>query len=168
MKVIYKSSYNQDRAKDFFKFHLIKRSKMKYVYFTLSFLLLLIGIIVFVNHYISLGVVLISSSVFVVVIRPIQANISIKKTIENISTSKSDYYLIFTMDKISYTLDTLSIDYDWDKLIEVAETINYYYFYIKQNSALIVSKSVLGYKESKVLKELIVRKINDKRYKKYK
>lgn len=168
MKVIYKSSSNEERTRDFFNFHLLIKKKTKYIYYALSLSLLLISILLIVFKTFDIGIILLFSSIFIILIRPVQVKYLINRTIKNISISNFEYTIIFTDQRIDYDLFGRVKSFSWDCLDEVSETQNYYYFYIKKDSALIVSKSNLEYNSKKILMDLINFKITDNRYKRYK
>lgn len=168
MKVVYKASHHKERAKAFFAFHLSCRNKIKYVYYGMALILLVAGILLYMKRSQSGGIILVSGSVFTLILRPILIDKMAKRSAEQVSSLIPESHIIFTETDITYLQDTLTIHYEWDKLIHVAETLNYYFFYVKENGALMIVKDVLSFQESKDLKALIQNKIIDGRYKKYK
>jgi hypothetical protein len=155
MEIVTKITHSKERAKDFYRFHLLKISPAKYVYFGLS-LILFIGFLVLIlirNYYNALFLLFIS--VLVLIIRIVTINITVSKIIKNLSFPSTNYILKFSNDFVIYQLDTVKKQYKWNELMGVYETENYMLFYITTNSALILPKYSIQKEEREALKSMI-------------
>lgn len=170
MKVNYKASFTESRAKDFFKFHLFYKNKSKFFYYSFSLLCIILSIVLFITRQNIVFASLVLASAFIIFgIRPIQINHIIKKTLKNQSFIDRNYSLKIYDDKIEYyTHDDYLVNYKWSDILYVYELRNYWYLYISENGALIIVKDLVDYEKRMELKNFIGSYfIPKKLYKKY-
>ncbi len=151
-------SYQEDNMKSFFRFHLSKKSNVRWLYYALAGLFLIIAIIVaFVIHKLLMGFIMIIASLIMVLIYPLRVNSLAKKTAQA-KYKRPDEEIVFDEDKIIHYSDKGNINYSYNQILEVDETKKYIYFYISKNGALIVEKDKLKEDEYNLLISLIEKK----------
>lgn len=156
--------YNEKTMGDFFSFHLQRKDKMRWIYYGISLVFLIAGILVaFVFKKYFFGLLIMVAAISMFLLFPLQAKRAAKKT------SKSRYKripqeIIFTEERIEQHLDTKILVYKWSLVKEVDETKEYIYFYISKVSAIIVIKETLNPEEYQSLMEVVKEK-NIKYYK---
>jgi len=156
MEIIAKSIHTQGRAKEFFRFHLLKRSTSKYIYFIMSIIFFIIGVVLFFlgNYYNALFFLFVS--VMLIIVRIVTVNFTINKILKNNLFPTVNYTLKISSDFIIYQADNEKKKYLWSDFFEAYETDNYFYFYINKNSALILSKYIISKEERNSLAMIIL------------
>ncbi len=133
-------THSEEKARDFFRFHLIKRSPSKYVYYGLSIITFL-GAVVFLflgRFYYALFFTFLS--LMLLLIRRVTINITINKIIKNLRLPNYSYSLSFFDDKVVYETEYNRKEYKYYELLGIHETKVYIFLYISPNAALIVNK----------------------------
>jgi predicted MPP superfamily phosphohydrolase len=143
MEIIAKVTHSESRAKEFFRFHLLKKTKGNYLYFGSACAFFIGAIILFVLMQIYYAFFLSFIGVMVLVIRVVQANMTVSRILKKVTFPSYVYLLKFYEDKIIYQIDTQQKIYNYQQLYGICETIDYMYFYTSPNQALILSKYVL-------------------------
>ena len=157
MKINYQASFTENRAKDFFKFHLFTKNKSKYFYYSFSIICIILSVVLFLTNQNIVVVSLIFVSAFVIFgVRPIQVNHIIKKTLKNQNFIDKKYSLKILDKGIEYyTQDDYLINYKWEDILFVYELKNYWYFYISEHGAIIVVKELVDYEKRQELRQFI-------------
>ena len=147
--------YSEEVLTDFFKFQILHKSKLKWLYFGLSLLTLAIGLLeIFVFESLVLGIIVCVLSVGLVAVFPIQIKRTLKKEVANM-INHIDVELTFSSAGINQKVSEKRFAFDeWSKVIELIETKKYLYFYTNKYEAIIVTKSLLKKGEEDTLKEL--------------
>ncbi|HHU55065.1 MAG TPA: YcxB family protein [Acholeplasmataceae bacterium] len=136
-------SYEEEEIKDFFRFHLLTKEKVRFIYYITSSIIALIGfILVFYFEKAILGFILIILAIILVLIFPLQVNRVLKKQVRS-RYKRPKEVIVFSDENIVQHTETIQIKYSWEKIIEVCETKKYFYLYISSHSAIIVNKTKL-------------------------
>lgn len=136
-------TYNEMTLTDFFTFHLIRKDKMRWIYYGVSLVFFILGIVIsfiFKRYYFGLLILILSISMFLLF--PVRAKKAAKKT-ANSRYKRAPQEIIFTEERIEQHLEKQIYVYKWDMVKEVDETTKYIYFYISKVSAIIVIKDCL-------------------------
>lgn len=156
--------YNEKTMADFFSFHLQRKDKMRWIYYAISLVFLIIGIVVaFVFKKYFFGLLIMVASLSMFLLFPMQAKRAAKKTSQS-RYKRIPQDIIFTEERIEQHLDNKILVYKWNLVKEVDETKEYIYFYISKVSAIIVIKDSLAEEDYQALIEFIKEK-NIKYYK---
>lgn len=157
-------SYNEKTMTDFFTFHLMRKDRMRFIYYGISLLFLIGGIIIsFVFKKYFFGLIVIVAAISMFILFPFQAKRAAKKTMQS-RYKRAPQDIIFTEERIEQHLDNKIYVYKWDLVKEVDETKEYIYFYIAKSSAIIAIKQNMEENDYNSLMELI----KDKNIKYYK
>ena len=159
-------TYDEEALIEFFTFHLKRKDKIKWIYYIISAIFMLAGVIVaFVFKQEVFGFILLVASTIMFMVFPSQAKRAAKRT-ANSRYKKAPQDIIFSEERIEQHLEKKILVYNWDLVLDVNETKKYIYFYISKQGALIVSKDCLSESEYKGLVDLI--KSKNKKYYIYK
>lgn len=141
MKIVVSTNFSESRAKTFFRFHLSRKSKSKYVYFSIGiFLIILSGIVTFALHQDIVGMTLFLAGLAVFAVRPIQINSIVKKIVEKSKISGGKYLITVEEDFITYDFEGNVKRYSWKDIESVFETGDCFYVYTNPNMAIIIPK----------------------------
>ncbi len=171
MKITYRASFTENRAKDFFKFHLYTKNKSKYFYYSFSVICILLSVVLFLTiQNILVSSLIFASAILIFGVRPIQVNHIIKKTLKNQDFIGKEYSLNILDKKIEYyTHENYLINYKCTDILFVYELRNYWYFYISEHGAIIIVKDLVDNDKRKELREFIEEYFVPKKlFKKYK
>lgn len=136
-------SYNEQTMTDFFTFHLKRKDKMRWIYYGISLLFLILGVLIaFIFKKYFFGLLVIIASITMFLLFPVQAKRAAKKT-ANARFKRAPQDIIFTDERIEQHLENKIYVYKWNLVKEVDETKEYIYFYISKVSAIIVIKEYL-------------------------
>lgn len=140
MKIEYKDQFSEDRVRSFFRFHLLKRSYSKYIYFPIAITLIVLGILmIFVEP--TIASLILTAGIMTLIIRVISINSTVNSIFKKQERSTYNYTLLFSEEGISYTNDyNYTYDYKWSDVLIVCETKDYLYYYISKETALVVNK----------------------------
>jgi len=155
-------TYDEQSLIDFFTFHLKRKDKIRWIYYGITLLFFILGVIVllvFKNN--LLGLLIFISSAIMFLSFPSRAKRAAKKT-SNSRFKRDPQNIIFYNDKIEQHTDRQILVYKWNLITDVHETKKYIYFYVSKQGALIVNKQTINEEEYKSLVELV--KNNNKKY----
>lgn len=158
VEVIAKSTYTEEKTRDFFKFHLYKVSQTKYLYFAIASILFIISVIFGVMGNLGISLFFLFTSIIVLVIRIAVNNITINKIIKNITYDAINYILKINEEEVIYSTTAITKKYPWSGLFKIFETKNYIYFYTNKSSALILHKYSITEIERVKLKQILEKK----------
>ena len=157
-----KFTYDEQSLIEFFSFHLKRKDKIRYVYYGISLLFTIIGIILlFIIERKIFGFITFIASAIMFLAYPSRTKRAAKKTSES-RYKRAPQTIIFYDDKIEQHTDKQIIVYKWDLVKDVHETPKYIYFYVSKQGALIVNKATITDSEHDQLIGLI--KNNKKDY----
>ena len=157
-----KLTYDEQTLIDFFAFHLKRKDKIRWIYYSITLIFFILGIIVFVVLKRNLlGLLIFISCVIMFLSFPSRAKRAAKKTSDS-RYKRNPQDIIFYNDKIEQHTDKQIFVYKWDLVKDVHETKKYIYLYISKQAALIVNKQMINEEDYKSLIELI--KNNNKNY----
>ena len=150
-----KFTYDEKSLTDFFAFHLKRKDKIRWIYYGITVLFFIIGIItvLFFNKY-FLGLIIFASCTIMFMSFPSRAKRAAKKT-SNSRYKRNPQDIIFYEEKIEQHTDKQILVYKWDLVKDVHETKEYIYFYISKQGALIVDKSTITNEQHQELINLI-------------
>lgn len=137
-------THSEDKARDYFRFHLLKRNPSRYVYFGLA-LITFIGAIVFASiSQIYYALFLTFVGLLILVIRRVLVNMTVSSVIKKLHLTDYSYSVKFTDEKVIYETSSIRKEYLYQDLLGIVETKKYYYLYVSKNAAIIVLKSTLN------------------------
>lgn len=168
VEIIVKSTHSEKRTRDFFKFHLFKVSPMRYVYFSIATIFLVISIVLYFLMKFQGSLFFLFLSLMVLFIRIASTNILVNKVVKNVVFPSLNYKLVFNDNEIIYSYEMFKKVYKWSDLLFIYEINNYIFFYVGKNSSLILSKYILNEEERKSLQDIILRSNVKYKLKKFK
>lgn len=144
--------YTQEVLADFFKFQLLHKSNVKWLYFGLSAFCLALGMLeIFVWDSMTLGIIISVLSVALVLVFPLQIKGTVKKEVANM-VNHIDIKLVFDNTGVRQEISEKRFAFDpWANFSEVIETKKYLYFYTNKYEAIIVTKALLKDGEREML-----------------
>lgn len=150
-----KFTYDEKSMYEFFCFHLKRKDNIRLIYYIVSFLFFISSVIIilFLKKYVF-GLIILLASFIMFISFSKSASRAAKKAAKS-RYKRAPQDIIFSGERIEQHLDKKILIYNWDLVIEVAETKQFMYFYISRNSALIVDKNCLTNNEYEELKQLI-------------
>lgn len=154
-EIVAKLTHSQTRAKDFYRFHLFRKSPIKYIYYGISSLVIILAVIFYFLMKYELALFLVFISIMILIIRVVNTNITINKIIKDLRFPSINYTLKFNSQSVIYQYDSFKKEYLWDNIIVICEVNNYLYFYITPSSALILTKYTISEEERILLQSLI-------------
>lgn len=155
-EIVAKLTHSQTRAKDFYRFHLFRKSPIKYIYYGISSLVIVLAVIFYFLMKYELALFLIFIAIMILIIRIVNTNITINKIIKDLRFPSINYTLKFNSQSIIYQYDNFKKEYLWNNIIATYEVNNYLYFYITPGSALILTKYTISDEERNLLRSLII------------
>lgn len=156
MPIVVKSTLDEQKVKDFFRYHLLKKGFGKYIFYALTGLFWAAGVIVYLwKSRMDLLIVFIVTGTAVFLSRYISVGIAIKKSLKNFRFSTIAYALTFSEKEITYQDQDARKSYPWDKILSVAETRRYFYFYIGSNTALTMMKAALSREQLQAVRDTV-------------
>lgn len=165
MKIIVSTNFSESRAKAFFRFHLAKKSKSKYVYLGIGLFLAIFGIVVmFAFHKDIAGMIIFIAGVAIFIVRPIQINSIVNKIIARETISGGKYIITIEDDFITYDFEGNVRRYAWKDIEYVFETDDCIYIYTNPNMAIIVPKFAIDGTKRKELIEFFKANVTYKKY----
>ena len=158
-------SYTEENLTDFFTFHLKRKDKIRWVYYSIASLFVIGGfVLTFVFKQSLMGLLIVLAAILMFFLFPQRVKRAANKT-ANSRFKRDPQNIIFTDERVEQHLDTKIYVYKWDLIKEVDETPKYIYFYISKVSAIIVEKDCLVESEYNGLIEMV--KSHNKKYYKY-
>lgn len=154
-EIIARLTHGEHRTRDFFKFHLFKISPLRYIFYGVSLIFLIVSIVLILKMDIGSSLFFLFVALMVLVIRIAVTNIMLNGVVKKIHYDVISYQLKFKEDGVTYIDDIKSKTFSWNDFIVIYEVENYFYFYISKNSALILAKFVLDEEKRNKLREFI-------------
>ena len=150
--------YDEKNMSEFFYFHLKRKDKMRWIYYGISLIFLIIGIILsFIFKQYKFGLLIIASSIIMFLLFPYQAKRAAKKTASS-RYKRIPQDIVLSSERIEQHVENKVYVYKWNLVKEVDETNKYIYFYISKVSAIIIIKDTLTEEEYNSIIELIEEK----------
>lgn len=163
--IVKKLTHNEDKTKDFFKFHLTKVHPSRYYYYGVFLILIIVSLFfIFRNDFGSFFFFLFVAFM-VLIIKKVVTNIMAKNISKKVIYKSINYELELSENEITYK-DAINKEvYPWLKIKFICEVNRYYYFYVTNSSALILNKYTLTENERKELSDFLSNlKIKYKKY----
>ena len=102
MKIKISANFSEPRAKTFFRFHLLRRAKIRYGYYAVSLFLILISTFcMFILNEDIIATIIFAAGIAVLIIWPIQVQAMVKKIIASNQISGAKYIITFDDDKLN-------------------------------------------------------------------
>jgi hypothetical protein len=164
LKLIAKMTHSEDKARDYFRFHLFRRTPSRYVYFPLAGITFIgaVAFLLFGRIYYAFFLTFIS--VMILVIRRALINTTVNSILKKMSLADYNYSLHFSEEKLTFETSSSRKEYLYEDLLGIVETKRYFYFYVSKNAALILLKTGLKDGERTELETFLRQK---KRYRYY-
>lgn len=155
-------TYDEQSLIDFFTFHLKRKDKIRWIYYGVTILFFILGVVVLLifKKYL-LGLLIFISSTIMFLSFPSRAKRAAKKT-SNSRYKRDPQNIIFYNDKIEQHTERQILVYNWSLVTDVHETKKYIYFYVSKQGALIVNKETITKEDYDKLIDLV--KNNNKKY----
>ncbi len=148
-------AYTEDAMRAFFRFHLNKKSNVRWIYYGFSCLLIIIAsIVTFVFHEYIMGLIMMIVSIVMFILYPTRADLLAKKTAQS-RYKRPPQEIIFYEDRIEQNVEGDIKVYPYSQVVEVNETKCYFYFYVSKQGAVIVEKRQLKEEEYQSFIQLI-------------
>lgn len=150
-----KSTHNEKRTRDFFKFHLYKINPIKYVYFSVSLMFFIVSIVVYFLKEFGISLFFFFASICVLIVRIAATNILVNRIMKKQIPLTKDYNIFVSKEKLVYSDNINKKNYCWVDLLYIYEHKEHLFFYVSKDSALIISLDEISEVTRKDLKELI-------------
>lgn len=165
MKVVVSTNFSESRAKTFFRFHLTKKSKSKYIYFGIGLFLIILGMLfMFAFHKDTAGMIILIAGFAVLIVRPIQINSIVNKIMMKNKISGGKYIITIEDDFITYDFEGNIRRYSWENIEYVFETDDCFYIYTNPNMAIILPKFAVDTAKRRELIEIFKARVVYKKY----
>lgn len=138
-----KCSHSEQRARDFFRFHLLVRNISKYIYYGLFLIAVGTGFYYIEKNNIDYAIYAFIFGILVLIVKHATVISTVNRILKNYKFPVVVYYLKFFDEYVLYDQEMSKKQYLWKDILRVDETKVYFYFYISPNSALILPKYVL-------------------------
>ncbi|MDD3999855.1 MAG: YcxB family protein [Bacilli bacterium] len=138
--MILKMTHSEEKARDFFRFHLLRRSSSKYVYFVLSTMTFLGAVVLLVLSHFYYALFSFFITIMILVIRRSTISMTINRILKKLRFPNYSYNLKFLDDKLIFITDNHQKEYLYQDLFGICETKAYVFLYISANAALIIYK----------------------------
>ncbi len=150
-----KFCYTKENLEAYFRFHLKRKDKIKWIYYGASLFFIITGLVLafFYEKYLY-GLIMLGAAIIMFLLFPYQVYKTAKKTASS-RYKRDPQDIIFSENEISHLIGKQKQIYKWNQVIEVDETPLYIYFYISKESAVIVDKETVSEDEYNNLKAMI-------------
>ncbi len=157
-------THSEDKARDFFKFHLTKKSSSRNVYFGLAIILFIaaIGFLFLSQLYYALFFTFVA--LMLLVIRRVMINMTVNRIIKKLRLLDYSYQIKFLDEKLIYETTVSSKEYQYQNLFGISETKTCFYLYVSKNAAIIILKSALNPEDRTELERLLRQKTGYRLY----
>ncbi|MCK9536319.1 MAG: YcxB family protein [Bacilli bacterium] len=152
-----KLSHSQTRIKDFFRFHLARKSGVNIIYLLISIISLVTGIVLLIVNIGQFAFFFFFTAVIIWLLRSIMIKTTVNRLIQKVRPPSMHYILTFKDGMITYQTDNDYYTYGITELDKIYETTNYFYFYINRNKALTLPKSIMTAVEKDILNNILKR-----------
>lgn len=156
VEIIAKSTHSEKRTRDFFKFHLLKVSPIRYVYYGIAIVLFVMSVVFYFMMKYGSSLFFLFCSLMVLLIKKVTTNMFVNKIVRKIVYPSLNYNLVFNENELIYSYDVVKKVYKWDEFKIIYEVDNYIFFYLEKNKAMILSKYILDEESRIKLKEIII------------
>ena len=145
MKIKVSTGFSKERVENFYKFHMTRIDKMRYLfYFAVMglFLITFISILLFNKSQNMITIIIVSlvANVILILTRPYRLSRGFKKAIERSPFSNETYHVMINNDGVEYLMYTTPEFYKWEQIVRLIEIDDAYYIYIADNKAIILPK----------------------------
>lgn len=147
MQIIAKCQYGEDRAKAFFRFHMLIKSQVKFIYWMVSLAALVAGVILILKNEGYFGLFSIFIALMTMVVWYASAHTAINKIMKDLRFPVLNYQLSFSENGLEHLQGETVRKYLWKDLESVCETRSVIYFYVSKSAALILGKYILADEE---------------------
>lgn len=143
MQIIAKCQYGEDRAKQFFRFHMLIKSQVKFIYWMISLGALAVGVILILKNEGYYGLFSIFIALMTMVVWFASAHTALNKVMKDLRFPALNYQLVFSESGLEHHQSEVVRTYLWTDLKTVCETKSMIYFYVSKSAALILGKYLL-------------------------
>lgn len=170
MNISVKTVFSKNRVETFYKFHMMKMDKFRYLHY-LFILLIIVGIILCVTvfgkyeHGATAMIILIIAGVVGIFSRPYRIYRAYKKIMKNSPLTEKPFTVTFTDDNVIYEMDGEIQLFKWEDIVTVREITDSLYIYVSEGKAIIVPKFILGREDREKLISFIKTKTHYKKHK---
>lgn len=147
MEIIANCQYGEERAKQFFRFHMLVKSPTKYIYWGLSLTSLAFGGYLIAKNENYFGIFCLFIAVITIVVWLSTVHTSINKIMKELRFPMIKYQLIFSGSTLGFKQGDILKEYAWNQVLLVCETKTTIYFYVTKDQALILGKYILSDQE---------------------
>lgn len=164
MNIKAKMTHSEDKARDFFKFHLTKKSSSRNVYFGLAIILFIaaIGFLFLSQLYYALFFTFVA--LMLLVIRRVMINMTVNRIIKKLRLLDYSYQIKFLDEKLIYETTVSSKEYQYQNLFGISETKTCFYLYVSKKAAIIILKSALNPEDRTELERFLRQKTGYRLY----
>lgn len=155
MQIIAKCQYGEDRAKQFFRFHMLIKSQVKFIYWMISLAALVAGVILILKNEGYYGLFSIFIALMTMVVWFAGAHTALNKVMKDLRFPMLNYQLGFSESGLEHLQGETVRKYLWKDLESVCETKSMIYFYVSKSTALILGKYLLNDEERAQLENWI-------------
>ncbi len=162
MNIKCKTTFSKGRIETFYRFHFLKKSPYKFVELGLVLIAIIVAVMGFTlleNLYVfAVALVLI----FVIIgTRNYRISNRVKKLLKTNPPDVLPYYVIIKDSHIEYIRDTNTINYEYNKIVEICEIDECFYIYVSETSAIILPKFSIDYEQREKLREFFKKKCTE-------
>lgn len=170
MNIKVSTGFSKERVENFYKFHMTRIDKMRYLFYVGVGMLLLVSIIsliVFTSNPNAIVVTIVSilANIILITTRPFRLSSAFKKAIKNTPISDKTYHIKVNDQGVNYIMDTEDSFYSWNDIVRLIEIDDAYYIYVSDNKAIILPKYPVEVDDRRLMVELVS---GLGKYKKYK
>ena len=163
MEIKVNLSHSENQMRDFFKFHLMRRSPSRYVYFTFALGLLIAGLVFFILRNQAYAIFFFFVAILIMMTRRIAANSTVLKILKSFDKKSSKYSLLFKEDSVTYEAGSTIKELKYSNLVRAYENKKrYLYLYYNRNGAIILNIGSINQEQYATIKKYLMK------YNKYK
>ncbi|MGD9605783.1 MAG: YcxB family protein [Bacilli bacterium] len=152
MEIIANCQYGEERAKQFFRFHMLVKSPIKYIYLGISFLSLAFGVYLIAKNEGYFGIFSFFIAIITIAVWLSVVHTTINKIMKDLHFPMLKYQLLFSESSMTFVQGETKKTYFWSSIPIVCETKTNIYFYINASQALILGKFILSDQDRQQLK----------------
>lgn len=157
MEIIANCQYGEERAKQFFRFHMLVKSPSKYIYWGLSLISLAFGVYLIANNEGYFGIFCLFLAIIFIVVWLSSAHMTINKVMKDIRFPILKYQLKMSDTHLTLLEGDNKKAFLWSDMHMVCETRTNIYFYVNRQKALILGKYILSDQEREDLNALLIK-----------
>lgn len=170
MDISVKTVFSKPRVETWYKFHMMRMDKTRYLHY-IALGLMLLGMILFATVLSNLKyssyifVILIICFVVLIASRPYRIYRAYKKIISKSPLEEKPFTVKFNEEGVIYEMDSSVQRYSWEQIVTVREIVDSFYVYVSETKAMIVPKYLIDRKEREELIEVFKTKTYYKKHK---